>query len=154
MTRSSELVLMAHAAAARFNLEPALVCAVIEEESSWDTYAIRYEPLFGERYVKSLNLPPTEEMARSISWGLMQVMGQVAREHGFARRFLSEICSPKIGIEIGCTVLARKFGDAGGDVAKGLLFWNGGGDADYPERVLNRMFHYSQVSTVPDIRTR
>ena len=138
-----ELIGLAHTTAARFNLNSALVCAVIEEESSWDTYAIRYEPLFHRRYVRPLKLPSTEEVARSTSWGLMQVMGQVAREHGFKGRFLSEICSPAVGIEVGCIVLAKKTADASGDVAKTLLLWNGGDNPEYPGRVLNKMLRYS-----------
>jgi soluble lytic murein transglycosylase-like protein len=145
VTPLSTLICMAYATAGRFNLNPALVCAVIEEESSWDTYAIRYEPLFDERYVRPLKLTSTEEVSRSISWGLMQVMGQVACEHGFKGRFLSEICSPSVGIQTGCAVLAKKFADAGGDVAKGLLLWNGGDDADYPGRVFNKMSRYCQA---------
>lgn len=145
MTPPSDLIAMARVTAARFSLNAALVCAVIEEESSWNTYAIRFEPLFRERYVRDLNLPPTEEMARSTSWGLMQVMGQVAREHGFRGRFLSEICGPMVGIEIGCVVLAKKLAGAAGDVAKGLLLWNGGDDPQYPDRVLNKISQYSEA---------
>lgn len=136
---------MARMTATRFNLEAALVCAVIEEESSWDTYAIRYEPLFCEHYVRALKLTPTEEVARSTSWGLMQVIGQVAREHGFKGAFLSEICSPKVGIEIGCVVLAKRLADANGDEVKGLLLWNGGGDPEYPARVRNKKSRYSET---------
>jgi Transglycosylase SLT domain len=84
----------------RFDLDPALVCAVIEQESAWNTNAIRYEPVFRERYLLPLKLAPTEEVARSMSWGLMQVMGQVARENGFTGEFLSEICVPSVGIKI------------------------------------------------------
>ncbi|HKQ87273.1 MAG TPA: lytic transglycosylase domain-containing protein [Candidatus Acidoferrales bacterium] len=143
MTPLPELIGLAQTTAARFNLNPALVCAVIEEESSWDTYAIRYEPLFRRRYVRPLKLPSTEEVARSTSWGLMQVMGQVAREHGFKGRFLSEICSPAVGVEVGCIVFAKKMADAGGDAARTLLLWNGGDNPEYPSRVLNKMLRYS-----------
>ena len=100
MTPPSDLIAMARVTAARFSLNAALVCAVIEEESSWNTYAIRFEPLFRERYVRDLKLSPTEDMARSTSWGLMQVMGQVAREHGFRARFLSEICGPVVALKL------------------------------------------------------
>jgi len=31
----------------------------------------------------------------------MQVMGQVAREHEFVGKFLSALCDPALGIEIG-----------------------------------------------------
>ncbi|MGH9574591.1 MAG: transglycosylase SLT domain-containing protein [Candidatus Acidiferrales bacterium] len=145
MTAPADLIAMAHTIAARFDLNAALVCAVIDVESSWDTYAIRFEPLFRQRYVRALNLSPTEEIARSTSWGVMQVMGQVAREHGFRGRFLSEICSPMVGIEIGCVVLTKNIGDRAGDVAKGLLLWNGGDDGQYPERVLSKMPQYSKA---------
>lgn len=108
----ADLLALARAAAARHSLDPALVCAVVEQESSWDAHAIRYEPAFRARYVAPLALPPTEEIARSISWGLLQVMGQVAREHGFRGKFLSALCDPATGLDIGCQVLAAKLAAA------------------------------------------
>jgi hypothetical protein len=47
----SDLLALARTIAARHKLDPALVCAVIEQESSWDTHAIRYESAFRSRYV-------------------------------------------------------------------------------------------------------
>src|SRR5580698_9222850 len=82
---------------------------------------MRYEGAFRARYVAPLGLPPTEEIARSISWGLMQVMGQVAREHGFTELFLSSLCEPATGISVGCVVLASKFAAAGREVGAGNL---------------------------------
>jgi soluble lytic murein transglycosylase-like protein len=120
----------------------ALVCAVVEQESAWDVHAIRYEPAFRARYVAPLGLPPTEEVARSISWGLMQVMGQVAREHGFNGKFLSALCDPATCLDIGCTVLASKLSAAGNDVARALELWNGGANADYASQVLARIANY------------
>ena len=116
MPPSSDLLAIARAAAAYHELDPALVCAVIEQESAWNTYALRYEPGFRTRYVAPLGLPPTEEVARSISWGLMQVMGQVAREHGFDAKFLSALCDPALGLDIGCAVLASKLVTAAHEV--------------------------------------
>lgn len=148
---SAELLALARATAARHALDPALVCAVVEQESSWDAHAIRYEPAFRMRYVTSLALPPTEEIARSISWGLMQVMGQVAREHGFNGRFLSALCDPATGLDIGCQVLAAKlsaaekaFSPALGApppvadslLARALALWNGGANPTYPGQVI------------------
>jgi hypothetical protein len=112
MPPSSDLIALARAAAAAHELDPALVCAVVEQESAWDTHAIRYEPGFRTRYVAPLGLPPSEEVARSISWGLMQVMGQVAREHGFGGKFLSALCDPAVGLDIGCAVLDAKISAA------------------------------------------
>lgn len=120
----------------------ALVCAVIEQESSWDTYALRYEPAFRSRYVAPLGLPLSEEIARSISWGLMQVMGQVAREHGFSGAFLSALCNPANGLAIGCAVLASKISQASGDLPRALALWNGGANPNYASEVLARLPNY------------
>ena len=119
MPPSADLIALARAAAAYHELDSALVCAIIEQESAWNTYAVRYEPGFRTRYVAPLGLPPTEEVARSISWGLMQVMGQVAREHGFTGKFLSALCDPALGLDIGCAVLASKLAIASSLVVGG-----------------------------------
>src|SRR5579871_6596982 len=94
------------------DLDPSLVCAVIEQESAWNPWAMRYEPAFFAKYVASLytnnKVSASEAYARGFSWGLMQVMGQVARENGFADRFLSGLCDPATGMEFGCRVLRKK----------------------------------------------
>jgi soluble lytic murein transglycosylase-like protein len=138
----ADLVSTANTIAQQHSLDPALVCAVAEQESGWEPLAIRYEPAFRSRYVAPLGLPPTEEIARSISWGLMQVMGQVAREHGFTGEFLSALSEPSIGIAIGCTVLATKIAQANGDVPHALLLWNGGSNLQYSAEVLARLPQY------------
>jgi len=126
----------------RHSIAAALVCAVVEQESAWDAHAIRYEPAFRARYVAPLGLTPTEEIARSISWGLLQVMGQVAREHGFSGKFLSVLCEPAAGLDIGCAALAAKLGAAAGDVPRALELWNGGANPDYAAEVLARISKY------------
>jgi soluble lytic murein transglycosylase-like protein len=142
MPPPADLIALARTTAARHALDPALVCAVIEQESAWDTHAIRYEPAFRARYVAPLGLPPTEEVARSISWGLMQVMGQVARERGFSEKFLSGLCDPSTGLDVGCAVLAVKIGSADGDISRALALWNGGANPDYAPQVLARLAKY------------
>jgi soluble lytic murein transglycosylase-like protein len=150
-----EFLSLARDAAAKHSLDPALVCAVVEQESAWDAHAIRYEPAFRTRYVAPLGLPPTEEIARSISWGLMQVMGQVAREHGFAGKFLSALCDPAAGLDAGCAVLVSKVAaataaaqshgalpDASALSAAALQLWNGGGNPNYAAEVLARIANY------------
>jgi soluble lytic murein transglycosylase-like protein len=142
MPPSAELIALARAAAAQHSLAPSLVCAVIEQESAWVVHAIRYEPAFRARYVAPLGLTPTEEIARSISWGLMQVMGQVAREHGFGGKFLSALCDPAAGLDIGCAVLAAKLAAAAGNVSRGLELWNGGANPAYASEVIARLKKY------------
>ncbi len=138
----ADFIPIARAAAAKHALDAALVCAVIEQESAWDPQAMRYEPAFRMRYVAPLELSPTEEIARSISWGLMQVMGQVARERGFTGKFLSALCDPAAGVDVGCAVLALKLSAAGGDMAQGLALWNGGANTNYAPQVLARVAKY------------
>lgn len=140
---SPDLIALALSSAQQFSLEPALVCAVIEQESAWDTYAVRYEPAFRSRYVAPLGLPATEEISRSISWGLMQVMGQVAREHGFSGKSLAALCNPADGLATGCAVLAAKMAAAGGgSLSRALELWNGGANPEYAAEVLARVTRY------------
>jgi len=152
------LIALASAAAAQHALDPALICAIVEQESAWDPHAIRYEPAFRTRYVAPLGLPPTEEVARSISWGLMQVMGQVAREHGFTAKSLAALCDPATGLAIGCAVFAAKLRASTNDAAsavnnsdaasvaanveRALELWNGGANTSYAAQVLARVAHY------------
>ncbi len=141
------LIALARQKAAGHQLYPELVCAVCEQESAWNPWAIRYEPAFYERYVAPLwergAVPTrTEAAARAFSWGLMQVMGQVAREAGFAGSSLAELCHPAAGLEVGCRVLAHKLAAAEGNVQRALLLWNGGGNPAYPQQVLDRAEKY------------
>ena len=146
MSAPSQLLTIARKAAAAQALDPALVCAVVEQESSWNPWAMRYEPAFFTKYVASLytnnKVSASEAYARGFSWGLMQVMGQVARESGFDALFLSALCDPEQGLAVGCRVLRKKFDVVGADTTRALLAWNGGANALYPVQVLARRAHY------------
>lgn len=113
----------------------ALLCAVIEHESNWDPWAIRYEPGFFAAYVlrkqELLNLSDTEARARAFSWGLMQILGETARELGFSGNMAS-LCDPATGVEWGTKKLVQCLNQHVGDVDTGLLRYNGGADATYP----------------------
>jgi len=142
----SQLLTLARHAAETRALDPGLVCAVIEQESAWNPWAMRYEPAFFTKYVAPLytnnKITATEAYARGFSWGLMQVMGQVARESGFDAQFLSALCDPEQALAVGCKVLRKKFDAACGDTTRALLAWNGGANALYPVQVLARRAHY------------
>jgi soluble lytic murein transglycosylase-like protein len=116
------LIPIAQRIARDHDLDPALVCAICHQESSWRPWAIRYEP--GYRWLFRLggSLPrhgaseATERAQQMTSWGLMQVMGAVAREHGCEEPFLTVLCDPAVGIEHGCrhlVQLTRRYGDQG-----------------------------------------
>jgi soluble lytic murein transglycosylase-like protein len=157
----ADLIALARATAAAHQLDAALVCAICEQESSWNPWAIRYEPAFFTRYVEPQlsagQITNTEAQARAFSWGLMQVMGQVAREHNFGASpasnssvsstqtnsaSLAQLCDPSAGLEIGCRVFAAKLSSAHGDAARALQLWNGGGNPNYAAQVLARIAQY------------
>ena len=146
MNPPSQLLLLARKSATAQSLDPSLVCAVIEQESGWNPWAMRYEPAFFSKYVASLytnnKISATEAYARGFSWGLMQVMGQVAREAGFDALFLSALCDPEQGLAIGCKVLRKIFDATAGDTTRALLAWNGGANATYAAQVIARRAHY------------
>jgi soluble lytic murein transglycosylase-like protein len=146
MSLAPEIIALAKRNAISYALDPALVCAVVEQESAWNTFAMRYEPAFFAKYVAPLytnnKVTASEAYARGFSWGLMQVMGQVARETGCDAPFLSILCDPQQGLAIGCKVLRKKFDAASGDTTRALLAWNGGANAAYPVQVLARRAHY------------
>lgn len=149
-----ELIALARVVAGKHALWPELVCAVIEQESAWNPWAMRYEAGFYGRYIEPMleahtlkRMSPlcsieTEAHGRAFSWGLLQVMGQVARERGFLGAFLSELCDPETGIEFGCRHLTFKIGQAQGNVERALQLWNGGGNATYSAEVMSRVAHY------------
>lgn len=128
--------------AAKYGLATELVCAVVEQESSWNQWAYRYEPGFYDRYIIPLGLSEPAGRFRATSWGLMQLMGQTAREFGFLGEFFSELCSPDVGLDYGCKKLKKCMDQAGGDETKALLKWNGGSNLDYPKQVIARKDKY------------
>ena len=115
----NELERLAREAATKHGLDPALVCALCEVESSWIPWAVRHEPgyrwLWGLTYddypieprwlAKEVQLrgytAGTERIFQRTSWGLMQIMGAVARERGF-RGWLTELCDPTVNLQWGC----------------------------------------------------
>jgi len=99
-------------AAETFRLDTNLIRAVITVESTWDTWAWKYEPTVSysvriRDYANKLGiLYATEEKNQKTSWGLMQVMGFLARDLGFTDH-LSMLWHPEIGIFYGAKNLQR-----------------------------------------------
>jgi soluble lytic murein transglycosylase-like protein len=99
--------------AAKYQIPAKLVGAIVQTESSGNTWAQRFEPAFLERYVPTAPerfgacSRDTERTQRATSFGLMQIMGQVARELGCTLPFLTQLCEPEIGLDYGCRQLAR-----------------------------------------------
>jgi soluble lytic murein transglycosylase-like protein len=140
-----------------FEIPENLIKSIIVQESGCRVWAIRYEPAFTRRHLtdketgqlKSLeklkgHIPKginrtTEYMMRATSFGLMQVMGQVAREYGFSKDSLVELCVPELNIYFGCSHFKRLLNLRDGDISRALLNWNGGGNPEYANEVLDKM---------------
>lgn len=143
-----EIIALARQIATARGLDDALVCAICEQESGWNPWAIRYEDGFYQHYVSPLTgLSDTERRSRAFSWGLMQIMGQTARELGFANTFLASLCEPATGLDYGCKKLKRCMDLKGGNVTAALLAYNGGSDAQYAAQVLERQPKYQEPSS-------
>lgn len=137
-------------------LDADLILAVIWQESSGDQWAYRYEPqyqyfldvksgkpLYRSHLSGAANrlealrlLGSTEFNAQSASYGLMQVMGAVAREHGMTG-WLTALCDPNIGIKFGCKHLVGHYQRNGNDIDTALLRYNGG--QDYPGKIIEKL---------------
>lgn len=104
-----------------------LVAAIVQVESGANPWAWNPEPQY--RYLWDVNRfapfrtlspaesaserppqdfhciagdPDQEWWAQQASWGLMQVMGAVAREHGYREPYLPMLCRPEDGLDNGC----------------------------------------------------
>jgi soluble lytic murein transglycosylase-like protein len=154
---NSQFETLARNLAVKHGLNDALVCAVIEQESSWNPAAKRYEPAFYTHYIRplmmSMGLTQEEATNRATSWGLMQIMGEVARELGYTDA-LPDLCDPATGIEWGCRKLAQCMVRANADAYRALQFWNGGGNPNYAPQVIARMDKYIEelVSNAEEVQ--
>lgn len=138
-------------AAAVHGLDRRVVAALIQVESGGNPFAWNPEPRY--RYLWNVRegrpfrpLTPAELMdeipprdfpvfagdrdqewwGQQASWGLMQVMGALAREYGYRAPYLTELVSPAANLGIGCRHLAALLKWAEGDLVQALAAWNGG----------------------------
>lgn len=106
-------------AARAHDVEPALAWGVLWRESAGEVWAYRYEPgwrwftdhlgrpLGQGRQHAAQHLSPTEFNAQSASWGLMQVMGSVARELGHRGPISTLLVHPSEAVWLGCKKLGQ-----------------------------------------------
>ncbi|KKL21346.1 hypothetical protein LCGC14_2446400 [marine sediment metagenome] len=100
----------------------------MDTESSLNQYAIRYEPKYRWLYPPD-NKPQqgtTEWYAQKTSWGILQVMGAVARERGFDSKYLSELCDLRINIKLASGYLSDLRKRSDGSWGGALAAYNGG----------------------------
>ena len=103
---NTELTTLITSAASRRSLPWELVYAICQVESSLNPSAIRHEPRYRWLVGDNETMSPTERQDQMTSWGLMQVMGAVARELGHTGP-LSDLLDPPTGLFYGCLHLRR-----------------------------------------------
>lgn len=123
------------------DLRPDIVMALITKESHANPFANRLEPHYVERLAKkerhelsgwvpqSSQVPnlDTEKNNRSMSWGLMQIMGDTARWIGRVEDpFLTILIDPERNIDVGCRVLSYYLGKENGNYTRALARYNAG----------------------------
>ncbi len=115
-----------------WGLEPvSIMNSWVEQESSWDPYATREEPGFFEKYIRAnlVGASPREKHEQwglATSWGLLQVMGVVARERGYTGKYLAQLTDPSLGLYFGLEHLMHQKGRGDGSWSQALAAYNGG----------------------------
>lgn len=127
-------------ASEEFHLGESLIAAVMWQESNFDKNAKRYEPDFFDKYILRMEFAEvktrypklgagavnlrSEKISLATSWGLMQVMGQTARELGF-RGNPRELLGYE-GVRFGCIYLKVKLDKYQHDIDSALSAYNAG----------------------------
>lgn len=95
-----------------FDLKINIIESIIQTESNWNPWVIRYEKEFYHflhplKYGAQNHITTASEtISQQISWGLGQVMGGTARFMGFEGP-LTSLLDPKINIHICCLYFAK-----------------------------------------------
>ncbi len=125
-------------AARKYRLPAALIAGVIQQESLWNEWAERTEPAYlrnaqirreaqaWSRRHKGIPSVLTEIMDRARSMGLMQPMGEVAREQGDTDQYLSSLFLPRNSIDQGAKKLKSYLVKYKGDTLAAISAYNAG----------------------------
>ena len=95
-----------HTLAASINWSPTLLEAQVVVESAGDPWAFRYEPAFWAHYLIHNAAAKTHNPFGACSFGLLQIMYEVAVEEGFTGR-PEELWTPATGLMCGVRHLQK-----------------------------------------------
>lgn len=121
----------------QLGIDLVLILAVIETESHGDQWAVKYEPRYTylyepRQFAANLRISmETEETLQRMSYGLMQPMGGVCREHGFLDN-LMKMTDPALSMLYGCKHLKKKMQKYGTDECTVYAAYNAGAPRKTP----------------------
>lgn len=96
----------------KLDIDADLAAAIIMAESGGDHLAVRFEPKWKlyvtpETFARKTSITyETERLFQACSWGVMQVMGAVARECGYVGHIL-QLTDMTLGLLYGCRKLKK-----------------------------------------------
>lgn len=144
-----------------YGIDSDLIAAIIMQETSGKPFVTRFEQSYKylvnpAAFAQLRNISEiTEVTHQKTSWGLMQIMGGVAREAGY-KADLPELTRPTIGMRWGCMKLKSlvdKYGML--NVADILASWNAGSPQKDPsgnyinqKYVVAALRYYNQLQGV------
>ena len=153
MIQPGNLYYKIKAAAEKHGIDPTIVYGVVQQESTGNSIACRFEKNYKWLYKPGSVKPrscslDTEVASQKMSWGLMQVMGAVYRELGY-KDWLSKVLTlPELQLDYGCKFLKKKIDKYG--LHEGILCYNSGSplfndDGSYKNQYyLDKVLHYSK----------
>jgi len=118
--------------------KPEIIQALMCQESRGNPHAVRFElgyytnkiveaeSLVWSKKYKGIPTADTERVMRSTSFGLMQIMGQLAREHGYSPQFLTQLLIAEENIMLGVKILNNWIKKLNGNEDHAILAWNRG----------------------------
>lgn len=127
----------------KFNIELNLLKAIVEVESNWNEFALRFEPRYMWLYEVNITAnkvgctTDTMRYAQCCSWGLMQIMGAVAYELGFDD-WPGKLQIPEINLNYGCKHLISKILKYGPDPYDIYAAYNAGSVRKISGEYINR----------------
>ena len=122
-----------------FDLDPHIVASIAQVESAGNGFAMRYEPGYRWLYEvkqcaklmrdtvfsRTAYTDQTEEQLQKFSWGLLQIMGAVAREHGLDEP-MPVLLDIDANLFYGCRYLYHLKTRYKGNMVKAIAAYNAG----------------------------
>jgi len=110
ITTSDTLEPIIQQTADKYGVDPALVKAIIKNESDYNPSAYRSEPQINDA-----------------SWGLMQLLlGTAKQVSGNSNLTASDLLKPEVNIDLGTKYIAQQLNRYGGDVKNAIAAYNAG----------------------------